>query len=155
MWQKYRELDTNSLRLNSSIVLAIRFSTGWSLTLPLGSRMFRGLTNSNCIAAAFAVTLSGFTIGLAPAKSADLGGDCCADLEERVADLEITTIRKGNKKVSVTISGWIFKVGSWWDDGHEGALYWGDGDTTLSSHFNVRRPGDARTRLDRRLHCAD
>jgi predicted porin len=99
--------------------------------------MFRGLTNSNCIAAAVAMTLSGFTSGLASANSADLGGDCCTDLEERVADLEMTTIRKGNKKVSVTISGWIFKVGSWWDDGHEGALYWGDGDTTLSSHFNI------------------
>ena len=34
-----------------------------------------------------------------PAKAADLGGDCCADLEERVAELEATTARKGNKKV--------------------------------------------------------
>jgi hypothetical protein len=35
------------------------------------------------------------------AKAADLGGDRCADLEERVAELEATTVRKGNKKVSV------------------------------------------------------
>ena len=34
-----------------------------------------------------------------PAVSADLGGDCCADLEERVAELEATTARKGNRKV--------------------------------------------------------
>ena len=40
-----------------------------------------------------------------PARSADLGGDCCADLEERVAELEATTVRKGNKKVSVTLYG--------------------------------------------------
>src|SRR6187397_634308 len=71
------------------------------------------------------------------AKAADLGGDCCADLEERVAELEATTVRKGNKKVSVAISGWMFKVGSWRDDGHESNLYWGDGDTTLSSHFQI------------------
>jgi hypothetical protein len=39
----------------------------------------------------------------APAKAADLGGDCCSDLEDRVAELEATTVRKGNKKVSVTL----------------------------------------------------
>jgi len=33
-----------------------------------------------------------------PAKAADLGGDCCADLEDRVAELEATTVRKGNKR---------------------------------------------------------
>ena len=38
-----------------------------------------------------------------PASSADLGGDCCADLEERVAELEATTARKGNRKVSLTV----------------------------------------------------
>ena len=47
---------------------------------------------------------AGFT-NANPAKAADLGGDCCADLEERVAELEATTVRKGNKKVSVTLSG--------------------------------------------------
>ena len=44
-----------------------------------------------------------------PRQAADLGGDCCADLEERVAELEATTVRKGNKKVSVTLSGWVVK----------------------------------------------
>jgi hypothetical protein len=66
-----------------------------------------------------------------------LGGDCCADLEERVAELEATTVRKGNKKVSVTLSGWVVKLGSWWDDGHETNFYVGDKDTTLSSHFQI------------------
>ena len=42
-----------------------------------------------------------------PVKAADLGGDCCADLEERVAELEATTVRKGNKKVSVTFYGQV------------------------------------------------
>jgi predicted porin len=43
----------------------------------------------------------------APAFAADLGGDCCADLEERVAELEATTARKGNRKVSLQIYGQI------------------------------------------------
>ena len=33
------------------------------------------------------------------AQAADLGGDCCGDLEERIAELEATTARKGNRKV--------------------------------------------------------
>src|SRR5512143_2533612 len=79
------------------------------------------------------------TVALAhkPAKAADLGGDCCADLEERVAELEATTVRKGNKKVSVTLSGWVVKDLTWWDDGQETNMYVGDKDTTLSSHFQI------------------
>ena len=102
--------------------------------------MFGGLTKTSsriAIAAALGMTLGGFAMGASPAKAADLGGDCCADLEERVAELEATTVRKGNKKVSVTLSGWVVKLGSWWDDGHESNFYVGDKDTTLSSHFQL------------------
>ena len=102
--------------------------------------MFGGLTKTSsriAIAAAFGMTLGGFAMSATPAKAADLGGDCCADLEERVAELEATTVRKGNKKVSVTLSGWVVKLGSWWDDGHETNFYTGDKDTTLSSHFQI------------------
>ena len=102
--------------------------------------MFGGLTKTSsriAIAAALGMTLGGFAMSASPAKAADLGGDCCADLEERVAELEATTVRKGNKKVSVTLSGWVVKLGSWWDDGHETNFYTGDKDTTLSSHFQI------------------
>jgi len=34
------------------------------------------------------------------AKAADLGGDCCSDFGRRVSELEATTVRKGNRKVS-------------------------------------------------------
>jgi hypothetical protein len=53
----------------------------------------------------------------APTFAADLGGNCCADLEERIAELEETTARKGNRKVSVTVSGWVNEAVFWWDDG--------------------------------------
>jgi predicted porin len=51
----------------------------------------------------------------APAKSADLGGSCCADLEERVAELEASVARKGNRKVSLTISGHVNQAMLYYD----------------------------------------
>ena len=53
------------------------------------------------------------------ASAADLGGNCCADLEERIAELEATTARKGNRKVSLTITGWVSSQIFWFDDGRE------------------------------------
>jgi predicted porin len=50
-----------------------------------------------------------------PAKAADLGGNCCNDLEERVAELEATTAKKGNRKVSVRIYGQVNKAVLWMD----------------------------------------
>jgi hypothetical protein len=102
--------------------------------------MFGGLTKTSsriAIASALGMTLGGFVMSSHPAKAADLGGDCCADLEERVAELEATTVRKGNKKVSVTLSGWVVKYADWWDDGVETNLYFGDKHTTLSSHMQI------------------
>jgi hypothetical protein len=59
----------------------------------------------------------------APAQAADLGGDCCADLEERVAELEATTARKGNRKVSLTVSGQVNRGLLIWDDGKDSDAY--------------------------------
>lgn len=47
------------------------------------------------------------TLLLGSAQAADLGGNCCADLEERVAELEATTARKGNRKVTLEVSGHV------------------------------------------------
>ena len=49
------------------------------------------------------------------AFASDLGGNCCADLEERIAELEATTARKGNRKVSLTIEGQINKAIYYYD----------------------------------------
>ena len=57
------------------------------------------------------------------AQAADLGGDCCADLEERIAELEATTARKGNRKVSLEVSGHVNEAVLWWDDGRESNAY--------------------------------
>lgn len=61
--------------------------------------------------------------GGASAQAADLGGDCCADLEERIAELEATTARKGNRKVSLTVYGQVNEAIGWWDDGVEQNVY--------------------------------
>jgi len=66
------------------------------------------------------------------ANAADLGGNCCADLEERIAELETTTARKGNRKVSLTISGQIHTGVLFFDDGVETQAYVADNDNTSS-----------------------
>ena len=67
--------------------------------------------------------LSLFALTGTAARAADLGGDCCADLEERVATLEATTARKGNRKVSLTVSGHVNQALLFWDDGQESDTY--------------------------------
>ncbi len=71
-----------------------------------------------------------------PAKAADLGGDCCADLEQRVAELESTAARKTGK-VSVTISGYVTKQVFAWDDGVEQNMYVTDIGPTQATNFRI------------------
>jgi hypothetical protein len=49
--------------------------------------------------------------------------DCCADLEERIAELEATTARKGNRNVAVVISGTINQSALAWYDGKASSVY--------------------------------
>ena len=81
-------------------------------------------------------------IGGGSAFAADLGGNCCADLEERIAELEATTARKGNRKVSLTITGWVSSQIYWWDDGKDSNVYVVDNNNDLSS--NVKFTGSAQ-----------
>ena len=57
------------------------------------------------------------------AMAADLGGTCCLDLEERVAELEAAGVRKGNRNVKVEVSGWVNEAVMAWDDGFEENAY--------------------------------
>ena len=65
----------------------------------------------------------GLLIGASSVNAADLGGNCCADLEERVAELEATTARKGNRKVSLQVYGQVSEAVLWWNDGAESNVY--------------------------------
>jgi hypothetical protein len=70
-----------------------------------------------------AVGLFALGAGVPAATAADLGGDCCADLEERVAELEATTARKGNRRVSLTVSGQVSTALMAWNDGENSDTY--------------------------------
>ncbi|MFO1172598.1 MAG: porin [Hyphomicrobiaceae bacterium] len=96
-------------------------------------------TTSHFAIAALASVLVGGVFA-SPSKAADLGGDCCADLEERVAELEATTVRKGNRNVSVTLYGWVNAGITWFDNGEESDAYVVDTDTA-SSRIGVKGSG--------------
>ena len=67
--------------------------------------------------------VAALVVGVSSANAADLGGNCCADLEERIAELEATTARKGTRKVSLTISGQVSQELLFWDDGLRSDVY--------------------------------
>ena len=96
----------------------------------------RGATSRYALAVAVGAVMAVAFVGK-PALAADLGGDCCADLEERVAELEATTVRKGNKKVSVQIYGKLNRFVAAWDDGAEKNVYV-DNNSYSSSRFGIR-----------------
>jgi Gram-negative porin len=77
---------------------------------------------------------AGLLLGAAvtPVKAADLGGGCCADLEERVAELEATTARKGNRVVSLQVYGQVNKALLIFDDGRDSDAYVVDNDDSGS-----------------------
>src|SRR5499426_3314351 len=85
--------------------------------------MIGGLLKSASSVALFAALGLLASGGVSPAKAADLGGDCCADLEERVAELEATTARKGNRRVSLTVSGWVNRSLLYWNDSFQQDIY--------------------------------
>jgi hypothetical protein len=98
--------------------------------------MIGGLSKS--ISRVALVAAAGLFVGgvaMPSAKAADLGGDCCADLEERVAELEATTARKGNRKMSLTITGQVDRVVLFWDDKYQSNTYYGLDNTNSSSRF--------------------
>ncbi len=80
------------------------------------------------------IAAAGLLLGAAmtPARAADLGGGCCADLEERVAELEATTARKGNRVVSLQIYGTVAKGLLIWDDGEDSDAFVVDNDAITS-----------------------
>ncbi|MGH8338261.1 MAG: porin, partial [Gammaproteobacteria bacterium] len=94
-----------------------------------------------------ALAAVGVLAGMTAANAADLGGNCCADLEERIAELEATTVRKGNRKVSLTVSGFVAQQVIAWDDGVKSKAYVADtGSVSIGS--NVSFSGKAQISPD-------
>ena len=70
-------------------------------------------------AGAAAIVFLGALVTAFPA----LADDCCADLEARIAELESTVARKGNRKVSVEVYGLVNQALLGWYDGKEADVY--------------------------------
>jgi predicted porin len=89
------------------------------------------------VAASVAAACALAAASASPSWAADLGSTCCTDLEERIADLEATTARKGNRKVSLTISGYVAQELTVWDDGGERNAYIHGLGPTQATHFKL------------------
>src|SRR5262245_3619257 len=95
--------------------------------------------------------LAGVLLNAGPARAADLGGNCCADLEERVAELEATTVRKGNRRVSLTLSGQVNRSVLYWDDGFAHDVYSVD-NAISNSRFRLTGSGKISADLSAGFH---
>jgi len=100
--------------------------------------MIGGLLSRSASRLALLAAAGVFVGGMAvpSANAADLGGDCCADLEERVAELEATTARKGNRKMSLTVYGHVNRSIMYFNDGKRSNTFIG-----LDNHNSATRFG--------------
>src|SRR5262245_48969807 len=77
-----------------------------------------------CGGLALACALAAGSAALQPVWADGLvGASCCADLEGRIAELEATTVRKGNRRVSLSLSGQVTRSLLYWNDGDQQDLY--------------------------------
>ncbi len=87
-------------------------------------------------AALITLAATGYMMGGVAAQAADLGGNCCSDLEERVAELEATTARKGNRRVSLEVYGQVHQ-----------AVLWHNADTPFRADQSVINGAQSGTRF--------
>jgi predicted porin len=122
-------LDGRGVQRSARIILrlgCLEFASGC-----VEMEMIGGIMNTSRLAL---VAAAGVLLGAAvtPAKAADLGGGCCGDLEERVAELEATTARKGNRVVSLQVYGQVNKALLIFDDGVDSDAFIVDNDASGS-----------------------
>ena len=68
-----------------------------------------------------AIVFLGALVTSSPSSAGD--SDCCADLEARIAELEETVARRGNRRVGVEIYGLVNEALLGWYDGKEADVY--------------------------------
>jgi len=81
-----------------------------------------------------------------PAWGADTDAPCCDDLEQRVAELEATTARGGNGRLSFRIYGQINRALLMWKDGFDSNAHVVD-NATSSSRFGFAGQAEIRPGL--------
>lgn len=97
-----------------------------------GNKSWVSRARALCLSMASAAFLCAATLS---APAADLIDACCADLEARVAELEAAVARKGNRRVSLTLTGYASKQIMFWDDGVERDAYVTDMGPTQATNF--------------------
>ena len=106
--------------------------------------MNEGLMKNTSITAI--AVAAGMVMSMGAALAADLGGNCCADLEERIAELEATAVKKGTRKTSLELYGHVNKILLAWDDGRNSNTALGIDSVNHSTRFGLR--GNAKIRSD-------
>jgi hypothetical protein len=81
------------------------------------------------------IIVAALALNTGPISAAVLNGSCCDDLEQRIAELEATAASKGNRKMSLSISGSVNRVVLWWEDGRSSGTYYGLDNGNLTSRF--------------------
>lgn len=110
----------------------------------VAARMHSGRWQRATRAATVVAVATGLLLATPDARAGAVD-DCCVDLEVRIAELEATTARKGNRKVRVSISGWINEAIFWWDDGTDTDAYIG---TNFVEQSRFRFVGEAKIDKD-------
>ena len=83
---------------------------------PLGNRFQR-------LVAAFVFGCATLGVAIPAAEAGGIADDCCADLEGRIAELEATTVLRGNRKLEMDIGGTVSHAALSWDDGQNSDTY--------------------------------
>jgi predicted porin len=83
----------------------------------------RNLTHAARARSLAATLAAAFACAPSLAQAADPGSECCADLDARVAELEETVARRGNRRVGVEVYGLVNQALLGWYDGKEADVY--------------------------------
>ena len=86
----------------------------------------RRLAAAGALAWCFVVSLQ-VALGAPPARAAEWG-----DLEQRIAELEATTVRAGNRQLRLNLYGQVNRALLFWDDGFDSGRYVVDNHTSSS-----------------------
>lgn len=87
-----------------------------------------------------------FLVALKPAHAAENVSECCADLDQTIAELESTMLRKGRRPLSMQVYGQVNRAVLFWNDSFDSKFSIVD-NTTSSSRLGFIGQGRIRGEL--------
>lgn len=88
-----------------------------------------------------AAVVAALLCAMMPVALAGSADACCFDVDARIAEFENLGVRKGNRKLTLTISGWVNEALFMWDDGTDKDAYVG---TNFVEQSRYRFLGEAK-----------